>query len=250
MRNLSILVACGAFVVLGACAPAQLLPTSELRARASAVRCEMPQAGHVTYTGDSAALDDCLEQLGISEVAKLRLNSRGGSAMPTLELAQRLVGKIDLVVVDGVCASSCANYLLAIADRLVVEPGSLILLHGAIDVETVSEYLDKNQGELRRQAPQMSEEETMRALERVLANTREDARYQGEFASARLACRDWLDPDLHFRPGDVPEGLEYLVATKAMTIRCFKRTRVERFWEPSKEDQERLAAEGIVVARR
>jgi hypothetical protein len=190
-----------------------------------------------------------LESLGSSEIAELRINSRGGDAEKTLKLAQRLVGRIDLIVVDGVCASSCANYLLPIAKRVIVNPNSLVLLHGSIDLDQVAAYVDANRDQVRKQTLGTSEADTTRAIERLLAKTRADAKHQAEFEAERLSCRDWLDPDLHFPPGTAPpEPAKFLVVTKAMAERCFRQTKVERFWEPSSEDRQRLDEEGLVSA--
>lgn len=238
-----------ALILLGACTPAQTLSTGELRERAAVARCEQPRPGHVVYAGESPKLADCLASLKLSEIDELRISSRGGPADATLDLARRLADKVDSVIVDGLCASSCANYLLPIAKRLVVEPGSLVLLHGSIDVEQVSEYLDKNRDALRDQASGASAADVDKALERLLAETRRDAMEQAQFEDDRLSCRDWLDPDLQFPPGEVPERLEYLVVTKAMAERCLKQTRVERFWEPSPRQRQNLAAEGLVAAK-
>jgi broad specificity phosphatase PhoE len=239
-----------ALLVAGVSATAAGLSTAELRERASAQRCEQPRPGHVVYTGDSDKLAECLKSLEVNDIAELRINSRGGEIPPTLQLGESLIGKIDLLIVDGLCASSCANYILPTARRLIVEPDSLVVLHGSIDVRQIAAYLEANRERFMAQAAGMTSEQMDEEFKRVLAEFEDQAKHQAAFAEQRLSCSDWLDPNLHFRAADLPNGFKYMIVTHAMAKRCLKETKVERFWAPPTDDESlaRFREEGLLPA--
>lgn len=59
------------------------------------------------------------------------VHSTGGPVDVWLDLAEKLEGRADSVIVDRACMSSCANYLLPIAGRVVVRRDSLVVWHGS-----------------------------------------------------------------------------------------------------------------------
>lgn len=60
----------------------------------------------------------------------LIVNSVGGEVSAALDMAEEIERRGLRVVVDGACASSCANYLFAAAVERIVLPGSVLLWHG------------------------------------------------------------------------------------------------------------------------
>lgn len=60
----------------------------------------------------------------------LLLNSVGGEVSAALEMAEAIERRGVRVVADGLCASSCANYLFAAGAERIVLPGSALLWHG------------------------------------------------------------------------------------------------------------------------
>lgn len=83
-------------------------PTRErLEQLGSLERCEQTSPGHVVYQGESAGLRACLDKFALTEIGELRVTSPGGEAWGTLDIAQRFAGRIDRLVADGLCASSC-----------------------------------------------------------------------------------------------------------------------------------------------
>lgn len=65
--------------------------------------------------------------------AVVRVRSPGGNVVTAMQIAERLHSMNAELVIDGYCESSCANYFLPVARRIVVEPGARIVLHGSID---------------------------------------------------------------------------------------------------------------------
>lgn len=118
---------------------------TELRALGDTQWCEYPTPHSVVYAGDSSQIGACLDAVKDGEISELRITSGGGKAWETLQIARRMRGRINLLV-DGLCASSCANYLLPAAKQVRVEPHSYVLLHGSInlrDLESQQESMDK-----------------------------------------------------------------------------------------------------------
>jgi hypothetical protein len=161
-----------------------------------------------------------------------------------------LKGKLDVLIVDGLCASSCANYLMPIAKTLIVEPNSLVLLHGSLNVDQVKRYIEENGERLRREAVDAPREHMDREFERVIKEFEEQAKVQDEFAAATIVCEDWLDPNRHYPTNEIPASMRYLMVTKAMAERCLKTTRVEAFPEPPNDAAllAELEANGISIA--
>jgi hypothetical protein len=72
----------------------------------------------VVYAGISEELGRCLDKLAVETVAQLRITSGGGDAWKSLWWARAWLGRVDPLVVDGLCASSCANYFIPMAKRV------------------------------------------------------------------------------------------------------------------------------------
>lgn len=222
----------------------------QMKKSASESRCEQTETSVVTYTGDSHDLGKCLESLSVDHVRELRINSRGGEVWPTLQTALAWEGRVDSLIVDGLCASSCANYLLPLAKTLIVEPESLILLHGSLNVDQVKRYLEENGERLRREAADAPREYIDREFARIIEEVAEQVKVQKQFAATRIACDDWLDPNRHYASSEIPRSMRYLLVTKGMVQRCLKATGVEKFPDPPR-DAARLAeleASGISIA--
>jgi hypothetical protein len=246
MRTLSLLIAIACSSVLAA-AETPSPEVAAFRALLRLERCEEPAPGHVRFAGDSEDLAGCVEKLATDSISELRITSRGGDALKTLQFVRAWAGRIDLLVVDGVCISSCANYLLPAARRVRVEAGAYVLLHGSINMRDIDRQLPRLRKDiakqLREQSPQLSDKEVERqAAERVAAFRARMVEFipvQAEFAAATLQCDDWLDPNLHAGRG-LPAGYRALLVTPEMAERCLKTARIESFAAP--DAQEKLPA--------
>lgn len=85
-----------------------------------------------------AAMTDCVQSRFAPTTNELMLTSRGGSADQAMRIAERFEGRRLTMRVRGECNSSCANYFLPLAGRLIVEPGAVIVVHGGIDPSLIS----------------------------------------------------------------------------------------------------------------
>lgn len=82
-------------------------------------------------TKNSAA--DLLTLLESSHLNTLVVTSGGGDVMPAIDIAHYLhKHKINLVI-DTLCFSSCANYLLPAANTVTVGPGAILGWHGGAE---------------------------------------------------------------------------------------------------------------------
>ncbi|MFA4938520.1 hypothetical protein [Brevundimonas sp.] len=88
-----------------------------------------------------AALTACVEQAFAPTTSQLILTSRGGKAGEAMRIAEWFEGRRLTMTVKGECNSSCANYFLPLAGRLIVEPGAVIVVHGGIDPSLISRQL-------------------------------------------------------------------------------------------------------------
>lgn len=69
----------------------------------------------------------------------LFLNSTGGDVDTWLSISEVLYDRVDSVVVDRICISSCANYPFLIADKKIVLRNSLVIWHGGPIIHDMSE---------------------------------------------------------------------------------------------------------------
>ncbi len=88
-----------------------------------------------------AAMTACVESRFAPATTELVLTSRGGSADQAMRIAARFEGRRLTMTVKDECNSSCANYFLPLAGRLIVEPGAVIVIHGGIDPGLISRQL-------------------------------------------------------------------------------------------------------------
>lgn len=84
------------------------------------------------------AMTACVESRFAPTTTELVLTSRGGSADQAMQIAERFERRRLTMTVKEECNSSCANYFLPLAGRLIVEPGAVIVIHGGIDPSLIS----------------------------------------------------------------------------------------------------------------
>lgn len=106
----------------GLCAMVLSCAVTPLRAQ-TAVSAEIPLAGHISADMASrfhAALKD-------GKPHTVRISSSGGEDAPALAIAADIARTRSALVVDGICAGPCANYLFMAAARRTVQPGALVI---------------------------------------------------------------------------------------------------------------------------
>lgn len=204
--------------------------------------CEQPSAGVVRFSGDSVKLGPCLDSFELDRIEELRITSGGGGAWETLESMRRYQGRIGLVVVQKLCASSCANYVLPVAQRLRVEPDSYVLLHGSLSLRDLDGQEATARETMRsffsQQHPELSSHEIAGRVDgewkRLRDNTAMQIPVQDDFARRVVTCADWLEPTTH-EADPPPAWVAWLLVTPEMARRCLKVTEVVEFWPPEEE---------------
>lgn len=84
-----------------------------------------------------AALSDCVRDHFSDGTTEIVIDSAGGEHEHALAIAERLEKENFTLRVRRRCGSSCANLLLPLANRVIVEPGAYIVLHGSLDPATI-----------------------------------------------------------------------------------------------------------------
>ncbi|MEM1105639.1 MAG: hypothetical protein AAGH87_04545 [Pseudomonadota bacterium] len=74
---------------------------------------------------------------GNLRIDRLIVRSTGGAVADWLAIAEMIENRVEQVVVDQICMSSCAVYAFAIAERRLVTPGSLVVWHGGPSPATI-----------------------------------------------------------------------------------------------------------------
>lgn len=189
---------------------------------------------NVHYRGASEGLGACLDSAGVATIAELRVASRGGDAQRTLADMQRYAGRIDLVIVDGFCGSSCANYVLPTARRLIVPENAYVMVHGSIDAEQVRAFLQAQRPNLLQQG--VPEDEVDEVIANSVAAVAESEHAQDAFAEERLSCLDWLRPHLNEAAIAPTRDVAGLIAAESMARRCLKHTHIESYWSAASDE--------------
>ena len=102
--------------------------------------CGSASAGWSRVSDDQIRLDGHIDRDSYDEYMKiakdgykeLLLNSGGGYPSITLAIAEDVIKRNPMIVVDGVCISSCANYLAIAGAKLVIKCGSAVGWHGGL----------------------------------------------------------------------------------------------------------------------
>lgn len=70
----------------------------------------------------------------------IAVRSLGGEVDTWLTLAEALEGKVDRLIVDDICYSSCANYVFPVAKEKTVYPNGLVVWHGGPTLAAVEQF--------------------------------------------------------------------------------------------------------------
>ena len=221
--------------------------------------CAYPAPGQVVYSGHAGLdLGACLDGAHASEIRELKITSHGGDARQTLQVVTRYRGKIDLVIVARWCNSSCANYVIPAAKKLIVLPDSYVIVHGSIDPDAVAKDIETHRKALVEKYPQIPASEWDKTFEKTINDLKAQRALQDDFEKRRLQCSAWLHPD-EFVANEIAAGrlrgtaeeIKGLVVTKKMAMRCLKRTRILSYWSAASQNDlpEELVKEGALLAR-
>lgn len=141
----------------------------------------------------------CVEAAWNPTTQVLVLNSPGGDVATALDIAARFEGRGLEMRVEGECNSSCANYFLPLARRIVVEPGAVVMLHGSVDPALRARMTDDRAAFLRdRMGEGATPEEAQAAFDAGVARIDAMIARQAEWAGRNGVPPGWL---LYRQPG-------------------------------------------------
>lgn len=83
------------------------------------------------YGDINRAMADAFVQLDMTDTETVVVSSPGGSVASALDMVEHMGLDQRTLVVDGLCASSCANYLFLAARWKIVPEDSMVAWHGA-----------------------------------------------------------------------------------------------------------------------
>lgn len=134
-----------AFVALSltACASSRFyVIKSADEARTGACEQRTPEIFAISGAIDTE-LATCVRETFAETTRELILDTEGGSVEAALDIVKVLEGRRLTMRVEGECNSSCANYFLPVAGRIVVGPKGMVLLHGSMDPWTLENWRSK-----------------------------------------------------------------------------------------------------------
>ncbi|WP_339746467.1 hypothetical protein [uncultured Maricaulis sp.] len=135
----------------------------------------------------NAALADCVDVLLGSEIDTVIVTSQGGETFAGRRIGNRIGDRPRTLVVRDRCLSSCGNYFVPAAQRLVLEPGAVVGLHGTPDPATMARHMRHFEASLDRDvaAGEISRDARDRSLsgqvERDAAQLDEEAAFAERF---------------------------------------------------------------------
>ena len=166
---------------------------------AAAANVALPPADSPALRGPitTESVDSVLRSLAASGQRRPRwivVSSPGGDVVAALRLAEFMHQRGLSIYVDGICASSCANYLFPAAKEKVLGAGALVGWHGS----PASEHIDglESLGAGQRQAFQKSRQEMIGRERRLYSDLGIDPRLlcAGDRTIEKLGALGWTMP--------------------------------------------------------
>ncbi|MCS6625553.1 hypothetical protein N0B44_21815 [Roseibacterium beibuensis] len=150
-----------------------VLGAAQVAPQEDPTRCEQISATTFVLEGPvNAAMAECVRDRLAPTTTELVVDSGGGDIKQALDIAELLEPLTLTIRVRERCYSSCANYFLPLAERLIVEPGAAIVLHGGADPQFL-------QGEVERRDQRIRDIMRDAGVERAEAETRYEANFEG-----------------------------------------------------------------------
>lgn len=229
-------IAFGLLAALSACASLGEVRYGE---RDGEPRCVQQTPDIFVLTGGiDPEMASCVEQSFQPTTREVRLDSPGGHVGAALDIAANFEGRGLVMRVVDECNSSCANYFLPLASRVIVEPEAIIMLHGSLDPALRAHTIDRREAFIR---DRMSSEGESRAEaivrhDALLENLDATTARQAAFAERNGVPPGWL---LYRRPGsDDIEGISgapdgdvntALIVEEAFMRSCLRNTQIDPF---------------------
>lgn len=100
--------------------------------------CETVDAHTIRLSGPiNKKLAGCAQTLLTDEIETVIVSSFGGDTKAGRAIGERIGARDRTVIIRGECLSSCGNYFVPSAHKLIIEPGGFIGLHGTPDPYTM-----------------------------------------------------------------------------------------------------------------
>ncbi len=231
-----------------------LLATVQTPTEVETGRCEQVDPATFVLRGPvDEAMADCVRVTLAPTTTVLVVDSGGGDLRHAMDIAELLEPLSLTVRVRERCYSSCANYFLPLAERLIVEPGAAIVVHGGADPKFLHEEMTERREprirEIMREAG-VDRTEAERRFEAGVEGIRILIRRQAAFAERHNVGQGWF---LYREPGDRDVGRwltgergprphlfgwRYMLVEEPMARSCLPDVEIEPF-------QRRLEAEFI-----
>ena len=104
-------------------------------------KCERSNSTTVTMIGSvDEALLNCAKQNINDEVHTVIVSSFGGHTNIGRAIGRIIGSRPRTVIIEGKCLSSCGNYFIPAASKVVLKPGAFIGLHGTMDPYTIKKH--------------------------------------------------------------------------------------------------------------
>lgn len=183
------------------------------------------------------ALAACVAATFRPTTREVLLDSPGGNVDRALDIAAHFEGRgLTMRVVDE-CNSSCANYFLPLAGRIIVEPEAIVMLHGSLDPALRGHLVDQREAFIREQMSAGATREEAEARHAgLLVSLEATTTRQAEFAARNGVPSGWL---LYRRPGSdevdgvsgAPDGSvrQALIIEEAFMRSCLRRAHIEPY---------------------
>jgi ATP-dependent protease ClpP protease subunit len=123
-------------------------------------------SGFVDSGRDKAILSE-LAELPRDGAPVVVIRSGGGEFMASMTVAEALLARKATVIGDTLCASACANYILAAGARRIVLPDSFLLFHGGMTMDLMAQA-EPQVGELMKADPRIRHDEARATLKAEL----------------------------------------------------------------------------------
>lgn len=233
---------------------AALLGGAQTPPQDEVARCEQVDPATFMLQGPvDEAMADCVRAALAPTTTVLVVDSGGGDLKQALDIAELLEPLSLTVRVRERCYSSCANYFLPLAERLIVEPGAAIVVHGGADPKFLHEEANERREQRIRAIMRdagVGRTEAEARFEASVEGVRTLIRRQAAFAARHNVGPGWF---LYREPGDRdvgrwltgergsrphPFGWRLMLVEEPMLRSCLPDVEVEPF-------QQRLEAEFI-----
>lgn len=109
-----------------------LMPGQNADAKVDIVEeCEIEDDKLILRGSFTAELESCVLTFVASGGNQLEIDLYGGDVATAIRLAEAIAAVKPSLFIKGNCNSSCANYLIPVARRIVLGPRSLVITHGS-----------------------------------------------------------------------------------------------------------------------